>query len=42
MEANLVVIGMLVAGAILCLAIGVAIYKWKNNTKADLSPRIKN
>ena len=39
MEAYLTVIGMLVAGAIICLAVGVAIYKWRNNTKADLSPR---
>lgn len=39
MEMTLTVIGLAVAAVIVVAAVGIAIYKWWKNTKADLSPR---
>lgn len=39
METTLSIIFGAIGIAIVVAAIGVAIYKWKNNTKADFSPR---
>lgn len=39
MEATLTIIGLVIAAVIVVLTVGIAIYKWVKNTKADLSPR---
>jgi hypothetical protein len=33
------IIALIVASVVVASAIGVAIYKWKNNTRADFSER---
>ena len=39
METTLSIIFGVIGVVIVTATIGIAIYKWKHNTKADLSPR---
>ena len=41
METTLAIIFGVIAAIIVVGAVGIALYKWINNTRADLSPRDK-
>lgn len=41
METSLTIIFGAIGAAIVVAAVGIAIYKWKYNLRADLSPRDK-